>query len=94
MALKYHPDRNQDNEEAAAMFKSVSEAYHVLIDPNKRRQYDIGGEKAAPSEFESVDVTSLGGIGRVFGAMISRLGVPIATQIAPEIIEAAHNICR
>jgi hypothetical protein len=94
LALKYHPDRNQDNAEADVMFKSVSEAYHVLIDPNKRRQYDIGGEKAAPTEFESVDVSSLGGIGRVFGAMISRLGVPIATQIAQDIIETAHNICR
>lgn len=37
MALKHHPDKNPDNpKEAEEKFKLISEAYHCLIDPNKR----------------------------------------------------------
>lgn len=43
-AMKYHPDRNPDDPEAAAQFKKISECYEVLSDDNKRRIYDQYGE--------------------------------------------------
>ena len=45
-ALKYHPDRNPDNqEEAERKFKEISKAYQVLSDPKKRENYDRFGEE-------------------------------------------------
>lgn len=43
LARKYHPDVNPDNKEAEAKFKDVSEAYEVLGDEKKRKQYDQFG---------------------------------------------------
>jgi len=42
-ALKWHPDRNPDNREAAAKFRQCSDAYAVLSDPQKRAVYDRYG---------------------------------------------------
>jgi len=47
LAKKYHPDMNSENkEEAAEKFKEASEAYGVLSDEQKRRQYDTFGHAA------------------------------------------------
>ena len=46
LAKKYHPDANPGNAEAEKKFKEASEAYAVLSDPEKKRQYDQFGHAA------------------------------------------------
>ena len=46
LAKKYHPDMNPGDTEAEKKFKEASEAYAVLSDPDKRRQYDQFGHSA------------------------------------------------
>lgn len=46
LAKKYHPDINPGDKEAEAKFKEASEAYAVLSDADKRRQYDQFGHAA------------------------------------------------
>lgn len=46
LAKKYHPDMNPGDKEAEIKFKEASEAYAVLSDPEKRRQYDQFGHAA------------------------------------------------
>ncbi|KAL4170456.1 hypothetical protein KRP22_008565 [Phytophthora ramorum] len=43
LSLKYHPDKNQDNEEAHSRFHEISRAYEVLSDTQKRQVYDLEG---------------------------------------------------
>ena len=40
LAMKWHPDRNQGNQEAEAKFKEISSAYEILGDEDKKREYD------------------------------------------------------
>ncbi len=46
LAKKYHPDMNPGDAEAEKKFKEASEAYAILSDPDKRRQYDQFGHSA------------------------------------------------
>lgn len=43
LARRYHPDINPGDDTAAAIFRRVAEAYEILSDPKRRRQYDTAG---------------------------------------------------
>ncbi|KAJ1383906.1 DnaJ domain containing protein, partial [Sesbania bispinosa] len=43
LALKWHPDKQKDQDSATSRFQEINEAYQVLSDPVKRREYDKDG---------------------------------------------------
>lgn len=45
LAVEFHPDRNQGDVKKAEMFREINEAYEILGDETKRKQYDEGGIK-------------------------------------------------
>ncbi len=65
LAMQYHPDRNNGSKEAEERFKSITEAYDVLRDPNKRAAYDRYGEaglRGGGAGFHHVDLSEALGI--------------------------------
>ena len=75
LAKKYHPDMNPGDAEAEKKFKEASEAYAVLSDPEKRKQYDqfghaafeggAGGGGFGGFDFSSADFSDI--FGDIFG---------------------------
>ncbi len=51
LALKYHPDRNSGDPDAAEKMKSINEAYAVLSNPQKRHDYDLLKERYGSSAY-------------------------------------------
>lgn len=76
------------------LYHEATKAYQTLMDPNKRRQYDLAGEIEEGEEYDGLDVKTLGGIGRMFGAVISRLGVPLQTTVSDDTLMTAKEICQ
>jgi molecular chaperone DnaJ len=86
LAMTYHPDRNNGSKEAEERFKSITEAYDVLRDPDKRALYDRYGEaglRGGAGGFHHVDLSEalsifmrdlggLGGFGDLFGGVGGR----------------------
>lgn len=66
LAKKYHPDLHPDDKEATEKFSQVNEAYEVLSDDKKRKQYDTFGQSGNfsqgqnfdPSQFDFSDIFS------------------------------------
>src|SRR5258705_10467619 len=81
LGMTYQPDRNNGSKEAEEKFKSITEAYDVLRDPDKRALYDRYGEaglRGGAGGFHHVDLSEalsifmrdlggLGGFGDLFG---------------------------
>ncbi|PQJ88968.1 DnaJ C-terminal domain-containing protein [Aliivibrio sifiae] len=83
LAMKYHPDKNQGDAQAADKFKEIKEAYEILTDADKRGQYDdyghaafknggmggggFGGQSQGYGGFEDIFGGAFGGGGRSRG---------------------------
>lgn len=63
LAKKYHPDANPGDAEAEKKFKEASEAYGVLSDPEKRKQYDQFGHAAFDGSAGGGGFGGFGGFG-------------------------------
>jgi DnaJ-class molecular chaperone len=69
LALKYHPDRNPDDNEAEIKIREITEAYSILSDPEKRDVYD---------KYGTVDENEInGGNNEDINEMLRRMGINV-----------------
>jgi len=56
LAMKYHPDHTKGDKAAEEKFKKITEAYAVLSDPEKRKQYDTFGSADFQQRYSQEDI--------------------------------------
>ena len=103
LAVKFHPDSNKGDQEAATKFKECAEAYEVLSDPDKRNRYDRfghaafeNGRSASPDDIFSAFGELFGGtmFGDIFGGGRQRVqrGSDVRVDVALSLEEAYQGV--
>lgn len=109
LAMKHHPDKNAGSKEAEEKFKSLTEAYDVLRDPQKRAAYDRYGEAGlrggGGQGFHHVDLSEAlnifmrdFGFGDLFGGgrqqSAPRSGADVKLDLDLSILEVATGVTK
>src|SRR6059058_5866423 len=92
LAAAYHPDKNPGDAAAEEKFKEVQNAYDVLSDVEKRKQYDRYGDASGRRGFDPRDfggggnftINDLGDLGDLFGGIFNRGGGTRSRRPQPE----------
>jgi len=101
LAFQYHPDRNPSND-AETKFKEINEAYEVLSDPHRRREYDQFGHQGAPAGaagfggfagfgFDEIFETFFGGSTRTAGGRRQQRGADLRVDVTLTFEEAVFG---
>lgn len=81
LALKFHPDKNPDDPDAAEQFKEINTAYEVLSNPEHRREYDLYGTVGPPRMGEADFGVGFGGLFEdILGGFFGGFGARSATH--------------
>ena len=70
LAMKYHPDKTKGDKASEEKFKKISEAYAVLSDPEKRKEYDTYGSAGFQQRYSQEDIFK----GFDFGDILKEFG--------------------
>ena len=80
MAMKYHPDRNPDDQQAEEQFKEVQESYDVLSNERKRSAYDQFGHAGVDASAAGGPGGFSGGFGDIFDSVSGFIAVRICAM--------------
>src|SRR5436190_10464450 len=81
LARRYHPDINPGDRAAAAHFREIAEAYETLVDPERRRSYDLGMHTGT-----AADVATFGFDGFDFSVAVSGASAPTFGDLFADVL--------
>lgn len=105
LAMKYHPDRNPDDDQAEARFKEAKEAFEILGDPRKRAAYDQFGHAGVDHAAGGGGFSAADAFGDIFGDVFGDIfgtsrgrgrsrvfrGADLRYELDLELEQAAHG---